>query len=74
MNGIEIHSQYAAIPFEVIKQKWGFVPTEAHLTESPKMQIILRELVSIITKAETLPNPLQWKTVAFDDGCVLISW
>ena len=74
MNGIKIHGQYAAIPLKVIKEKWGFIPSEANLTKSPEMQIILRELVSIITKAETLPNPLQWKTVAFDDGCVLISW
>ena len=71
---IEIHSQYATIPFKVLKSEWGFIPSKAHLKESPEMRNILRELVSIITQVDTLPPSSKWNSVTFNENCVLIFW
>ena len=71
---IDIDNQYAAIPLKVIKDSWGFIPSESHLSESREMQDCLRELVLLITNAFTLPHSTRWEKITFNEDCVLIFW
>ena len=54
---IQIHNDdmYASMPLEVIKEKWGFIPSAAHMTEGEEMHNCLRDLVGIIKNPQSLP-------------------
>ena len=75
---IQIHDdwEYASIPLAVIEDKWGFLPSASHMTESEGMHNCLRDLVHIITNRWDLPPVELWESVVVDDsdGCVLIFW
>ena len=77
-TGIEIHDddRYASVPFEVIKDKWGFLPSASHMTGSEEMHNCLRDLVCIIANRRDLPPAELWDAVVVDDSdeCVLIFW
>ena len=59
---------------EVIEDKWGFIPSESHMTGSKEMQNRLRDLVCIITNRRDLPPVEDWESVEVDDEYVLIFW
>ena len=73
---IQIHDDcnYASIPISVIEEKWGFVPSAAHMTESNEMHNCLRDLAHIITNTRKIPSVEDWDSVAVDEDSVLIFW
>ena len=70
---IAIHEGNAVIPKAVITEKWGFIPSEAHMRESEEMQDCVRTLIQLLTE-QTIPHPTTWNTIAVDDDSVLIFW
>ena len=59
---------------EVIKEKWGFLPSASHMTEGKEMHNCLRDLVHIVTNRRDLPPVELWDSVEVDDEYVLIFW
>ena len=71
---IDRDNEYAVIPIQTIKSKWGFMPSQAHLTESHEMKSLLQDLIQLITN-DTLPPASRWEEIVFDDDdCILIFW
>lgn len=67
-NAIEVdgENKMMVIPLSVIKEKWGFIPSERHAQEE-RMQECLKDLASILTESSAIPLVQDWTDVVRND-------
>ena len=73
----------ASIPFSVIREKWGFMPSKSNIEENKAMHDNLRTLAHLMVDSEQFPTQIptvdKWDEVVYGESvvgtdCVLIFW